>query len=621
MSRFGLSDPAAAWLLLLIPPLVLFYFLKLRRPRVVVASLALWRQVMQDSRVNAPFQRFRRNLLLLLQLLLLLFLVLAAMQPFVRTGPRAGDRLPILIDCSASMAARAEPGGPTRLDEVKSRVHERIDGLLPGQQLCLIAFAEQAHRLTGFTDNRRVLRAALDALRVEEVAGDPEQALRVAAALGRAEPIRDVVLYSDGNLSAGAELAVPFALQYEKVPPGGPNVGITAFNAMRAPGRAWDVFIQIEGAGTGGAAELQILQDGRTLEERLVSADADDDERMRLRIEAKGATQLEARLTPAGFDALAADDVAWLDLPAQRALDVFIAPDLVAYRHALRTMPDLRLHPDPGLAPPPVYDLMVTDRPEDAGEAADVLFTIGIVPPTVEGMVTVEEDAGTAVVDWQRGATLLRHVNLDDLVISDRVRLRDGVAPDAAAGAGFETLVHGRHGPLVLRQETDRQERYHVLFHTARSTWPYRVAFPVFVHNIVAATYARHGMHEVHAADTGVLPPLLLEPEGLYRIEGPDGSVQERAADAVGRLRGVQASRAGVYTVRDGLRARGQVGASLLSTAETSLRVAESLTVGELTVQAGAALLDTARPLWRLLALFGFALLIAEWWWFQRRPA
>ncbi|GAH72863.1 unnamed protein product, partial [marine sediment metagenome] len=42
-----------AWLLSLLVPLVLFYFLKLKRTRLRIPSLALWRQVLADSRVNS----------------------------------------------------------------------------------------------------------------------------------------------------------------------------------------------------------------------------------------------------------------------------------------------------------------------------------------------------------------------------------------------------------------------------------------------------------------------------------------------------------------------------------------------------------------------------------------
>src|SRR5688572_17784419 len=108
---------SSAWLFLLLIPLVAFYFLKLKRPRQVVSSLVLWRQVLSDQRVNSPFQRFKRNLLLLLQILLLALLALAAMQPFLRREAQRSERLPVLVDVSASMAALDSVSGKSRLDE------------------------------------------------------------------------------------------------------------------------------------------------------------------------------------------------------------------------------------------------------------------------------------------------------------------------------------------------------------------------------------------------------------------------------------------------------------------------------------------------------------------------
>ena len=68
MNWGGFQSLSQLWLLTLLVPLVLFYFLKLKRPRAEIPSLVLWRQVLQDHRVNSPFQKFKRNLLLLLQM-------------------------------------------------------------------------------------------------------------------------------------------------------------------------------------------------------------------------------------------------------------------------------------------------------------------------------------------------------------------------------------------------------------------------------------------------------------------------------------------------------------------------------------------------------------------------
>src|SRR5689334_4390688 len=156
----GFSTPIAAALFGLLVPLIIFYFLKLKRPRLELPSLALWRQVISDQRVNSPFQRFRRNLLLLLQILLLCLLVLASMQPYWRGDLADAQYLPILIDASASMGAVDQTTGKTRLDLAKEEVNRIIDGLLPGQQVSLIAVTNTARRLTEFTNNRTLLNEA-----------------------------------------------------------------------------------------------------------------------------------------------------------------------------------------------------------------------------------------------------------------------------------------------------------------------------------------------------------------------------------------------------------------------------------------------------------------------------
>src|SRR5437764_13972714 len=75
---------------LAIPALLILYFLKLRRREMAVSSTLLWKKAIQDLQVNAPFQKLRRNLLLLLQLLLLILLVLALSRPVSNYRPGAG---------------------------------------------------------------------------------------------------------------------------------------------------------------------------------------------------------------------------------------------------------------------------------------------------------------------------------------------------------------------------------------------------------------------------------------------------------------------------------------------------------------------------------------------------
>ena len=49
------SALSSAWLFTLLIPLVVFYFLKLKRPRHTIPSLVLWRQVLdrKSTRLNS----------------------------------------------------------------------------------------------------------------------------------------------------------------------------------------------------------------------------------------------------------------------------------------------------------------------------------------------------------------------------------------------------------------------------------------------------------------------------------------------------------------------------------------------------------------------------------------
>jgi len=628
MSSFGFHLLTNAWLALLIVPLVLFYFLKLKRPRQVIPSLYLWRQVIRDNRVNSPFQRLKRNLLLLLQILLLLLAVSAATQPYWLGRSSRLRRLPILIDCSASMAAM-DTRGKSRLDLAKAEVRRQIDAMLPDQELCLIAFSRTARLLEGFTSNRRLLLAALAALAVEDVPSSIEAPLRMAQAMARTADFDEVLLYSDGNFPARADFELSFKVDYQRLPAAGPNLGITAFNATRSREGDWAIFVSVEGSPDAeGTAKLVVSQGDEVVASERLSIAKGQAERVALRVRGERAASLAARIEPDGFDSLATDNVAHLDLPTSRPLAVFASPTLTTYRHALRAMPYVRVSPPeatgaaqpPAAAPTGSFDLAITDREGDLGIDARVLFTVDLIPHDLRAIAT-KDPKGAEIVDWRRTAELLQHVELSDLVILHPARSREGVGPADYEKLDYDILAYGQRGPLLLERRRGPSIAYHLLFHSDRSTLPYRVAFPILVTNLIQIAMGQAGLAKAEGAHTGVLPPVPLKPARSYAILGPTGESRQGQSDENGLLAGISAPRVGRYRILEGGAERLSIGASLLSPSETRLTRIEQLQFNEdLSVRASARPPRSDRSLWPTLAFLGFLVLLGEWWYFNRRP-
>ena len=84
--------------LLFVPAVVAMYLLKLRRDEHVVPSTLLWHRLAADVEANAPWQRLRRSLLLLLQLLLVLLLALLFARPFLERPAGLARDLVVVID-------------------------------------------------------------------------------------------------------------------------------------------------------------------------------------------------------------------------------------------------------------------------------------------------------------------------------------------------------------------------------------------------------------------------------------------------------------------------------------------------------------------------------------------
>jgi hypothetical protein len=215
----------------------------------------------------------------------------------------------------------------------------------------------------------------------------------------------------------------------------------------------------------------------------------------------------------------------------------------------------------------------------------------------------------------------LQHVQLAEIQSTDEPQSTPGTEDGAYEQAGYEILAFGRRGPLILQKMSGSNVAFYLLFHSDRSTLPYRVAFPILVSNFVEIALQQSSLSEVRAFASGVLPPLPMERSTEYQVSGPGGFQMTASSDDAALLSGIPVGKVGEYKFSSSGEEKKTIGVGLLDSRETALKSAKEIRIPEdLTVAAATETVRTDRPLWPMFALLGFFALIVEWWYFHRRP-
>lgn len=651
-----------------VPSLLLLYFLKLRRREVDVASTILWKKSIQDLQVNAPFQKLRRNLLLLLQLLLLGLLLLALSRPITHYTPGAGKSSVILIDRSASMNAR-DANGRTRLDEAKRQAKELVDTLDRNGTAMVIAFDDQARAVQTFTADRNLLKRAIDSIEPSDRPTRLKLAYQLAEAQVAFIPEQnrtnveppDVWVYSDGRVADAEELKIRAPVKYVML--GGentPNIGVVALSARRNYDRPTEVQIfarlanygpepvtaqvqlslaPLDEATAGGDDRFDVTRVAEVTlaPERWTEQQRTDAEKAGLVV--RDSAEFTIDLTTAAVvkveqmkkdgDALSTDDSASVVIPPPKTLSVLLVTDGNYYLE--RAIDSLRLQKPQQMTPgdfdarlPGDFDVILFDRhaPAKLPPGGNFIYFGAVAPglriaaDVVDGRQTMLEDQ--AVLDWRRDHPIFRGLNLGKVYAATALKLNVPI--------DVQTLVDGVKGPMVVLHREGRSTHLVVSFDVMQSNWPLRVSFPVFLHQALQflAVGADLNVRESFKPGASVAIPRA----NLVRAAGGEpkrltvfGSDGQRAVDVppAGDFAIPAIERVGVYRTDPVIPQFERIAVNLLDPAESNLLPVTSVPGG-----AGEAIAATQQKSrlelwWWIVAVVALPLLLIEWWVYTRR--
>ncbi len=586
-----------------VPLLVLMYFLKLKRHERLISSTLLWKRAVRDLQVNAPLQRLRRNLLLLLQLLALLAVLAALGRPILSLRAGVGRRYVLLIDNSASM--NATDTGQSRLQEAKRQAKLFVDSLRhktsfslqeTSDQAMVITFNDHAQVRCNFTADKRQLAGAIDSIIPSDGGSLLAEAVTVARAFAQspgveandrsAEEMPLLELFSDGRIGDEEQLVInPDEINFHCVGDEYDNIAITAMQARRSYENADEVTVFATLANYGAepvSCQVQLSLHGSVRAVRLIDIPArreapTQEPGSSSKAEIPGATSVTFVLehAEAGVvelrqlypDVLVSDDAAWSILPPPQRLSVLlVSRGNLALELALQACPLARLEivtPDEfnpadesensvasALSANQVYDVIVLDNhaPADLPRGRYIVF--GRPPPDL-GVSVVEELENQVMVDWRSRHPVLQYVNLVNFFVSKCYKIdlpRDAEVLGEFNESPAVALLH-RKGSVFLLAGFDVMD----------TNWPFEAGFVMFFYNTTAFLSQVAGADKQNSLQVG--QAIILEGVGSgteAQIDGPvysEGKVETQKlsslkADPAGALRFAGADRVGVYSVK-----------------------------------------------------------------------
>ena len=471
-------SPLAFAILGVAAPLVLLYFLKVRRRERRVASLMLWGAELRDREASTFFQRLQRDPLLLLQLLALIALALALARPVVTVTGEGARKVVVVLDTSASMKARDV--SPSRFDAARSEAASLVRRLGEGAEIMVIEAGVQPHVTAALGRDRDRALSAISAARPRDLPQRLPEALRTARALVGIDPRAEIHVFTDGAFVMGQtpEMTDP-RIRWVGVGRRGYNVGIVSLSIRKTyyGSFGYQAFVSlVNHSPEAQTFDFALSIDDQMIAEKSLTLEPSVRRSIVLPFAHQGGGTVTAKIGV--NDDLATDNVAYAVIPPPKKIAVtLVSPGNLFLEKVLRTDPTVALE----VKTPEQYqggmgeaDVVVLDSsaPPKVGPGRYVF--VNTVPPDVPLEVLGRIEAPT-VMDWDRSHPVMRHVEFAKVAIQDAMRVR----PLAAGRA----LVEAVGGPLLYALEEPDRKAIFIGFDLFKTDFPLRVAFPLILSN------------------------------------------------------------------------------------------------------------------------------------------
>lgn len=618
---------------LFIPAIIILYILKLRRIKTSISSTLLWKQSLEDLRANAPFQKLKNNLLMILQIIAVAFLTFAIARPYLQLGGNQGQSYIVLIDNSASMNATDE--SPSRLEKAKENAIKLVNDMSMGDQMMVVSFSNNAQVLNTFEQDKGALRQKITSILPTDNPTRIQEAVMIAVSSAELHPRSEVLIFSDGGFEIPEDSKLA-SLNVSYVPVGksAENVGIVdlviredfevqsktqVLAGVQNTGQtAQEVYLELYGVNEAGSiSDASANTSSNNNEKQLLDAyklNLDAGQRETVIFNSPGAYTSILELKLDSDDYLALDNQAWAIVPNQETINVLLVTEGNFYLQRALNLDQrvqLAVTEPSNYSSPKDFDIVVFDAfsPDELIDGNYVF--IGSVPSMPDwSMGDMIEFPG--IVDWNRFHGLNKYLSYENLEIN---QCKNMAVPDWA-----EIVLESSETPLIVSFIQQKIRGVVIGFDVYDSSWPLRVSYPIFFSNMLDWFMKQEhiSMASIHMGEIlSVQTPDTLDE--TFKISGPNGysksigfneSIPQYISDI---------NNTGIYEYSNDEGRIQQFAFNLNSSFESNITPVSTLVFGNNEVAGDTEAVTQNQEIWRYLVIIALIIVIVEWYIYTRR--
>ena len=601
-------------------PIILLYMLKLRRKQVQVSSTFLWEQLLREQQANAPWQKLKRNLLLILQLLILAALIFALARPALQIPTVATGSVIVLLDVSASM--NATDISPTRFESAKDSVTTIINGLNPASSLTLILVGETPEILIASESDKASLKSALNKAKVTQGSADWEAAFALAAGATRSDAIESTILIvSDGGLPESGLPSLPGEVQFLPIGESSDNLAISAL-ALRPTQNTPELFAQVTNYSDEAKTILLSFYFGDTLfSARQLTISANSSESMTLDNIENTAGVYKAEISDPQnqkMDSLSIDDTAFAVYQTNASRRVLlVSKGNLFLEQALASLPNIQ-----AFRALPAEDGSI-QIPEDP---FDLYVFDGIIPAEIpNGNLLFINPVSNSY--FQVGGAF-EQINSAEVIEHPLTRYLDWSnvhilkAKQVTLPTWADALVETDQGVLVFAGQANSQRVASIMFDLRESDLPLQIAFPILFSNLTNYLVPPSAFDATQSLKPGQSLNIIPPPGTEQIIVSSPSGVGYSFPNEAGGLKFTNTNELGFYAVnfisQDSNSAE-YFAVNLFDSAESNITPKDSIQIGQTEITHTVSEKIGQYELWNWLALLAILILMIEWQVYHRR--